>query len=259
MPAETAQPVVPDIAPRYLAQLKRLAAIHSLHHGSYPARIEVLDAWLAWRPIGQRERPWRTCTPEEVGGIGKAEIGYLPPAPDSAPQLWYWSAQAGSKELTLSVEPLDPVSALAARDLAELQEQSTLTALATLGKQDAELALKRMLWLRLPREAAPAAAAHFALRALLEHVVTVREGAWPDTEAELWGNALGRPGSFPGLTIWWDRDQDTMWTRFTFPELDAPWLVETKVIQVEGRTQWVSVSYTVPDDPQPGTDLWRVM
>lgn len=257
-PAKATHPAVPEVLPRYLAQVKRELALASRRDGRYPETATGVAAMLVWQPAGTSARPLQTLDANSDIAADKGIIWYAPPdASGSGAHLRYWAKGDEGVDLVVVIDPLDATYDLAVRgslpaappDLASLQIQVG---------GDADKVLRELLLVTEAPDAARAAAAHYSIAALLEWVVTCRGGVWPENETELCGMRLGRPGSVPGLEIFWNREAQKMYSRFTLPGRES-WLLETQVMQPEQSERWLAVTFAIEPVPEIPGHLWRIL
>lgn len=257
-PAQVTQPAVPEVLPRYLAQVKRELALASRRDGRYPGTAAGVAAMLVWQPGNSAPRPLQTLEATSDIAADKGIIWYAPPdASGTGAHLRYWAKGEEGVDLVVVIDPLDAAYDLAVRG----SLPSAPPALASLQIQvggDADKVLRELLLVTEAPDAARAAAAHYSIAALLEWVVTCREGVWPENETELCGMRLGRPGSVPGLEIFWNREAQKMYSRFTLPGRET-WLLETQVMQPEQSGRWLAVTFAIEPVPEIPGHLWRIL
>jgi len=253
-----AKPAIPDVMPRYLAQIKREFAVIWRRDGRYPATVDEVNAALTWMPKHDNERPLRLFAEGTDMTKERKVIWYV--APDAAgtgAHLRYWAPSQTSVDDGVVIDGLDASYDLAAKDPSDMDKLIDLAAMQAAGT-DADTLLRAMLIAKQPVEAGRAASAHYSLTALLEWVLQLREGVFPENESELWGMGLGQPGTVQGLEMFIDRENKKVYSRFTLTGMD-PWLVETQFQQPPNTQKWIALSFTIDAKTPLTGSLWRIM
>lgn len=256
--AEQPGAALPDVMPRYLAQIKREFAVIWRRDGRYPATADEVNIALTWMPKGDKARPLKTFIEGTDIRNQREVIWYVAPDADGeGAHLRYWAPSATSVDDGVVIDGLDGSYDLAVKRPEELDAPIDLVAMQQAGT-DADTLLRSMLIAKQPPEAGRAASAHYSLTALLEWVLQLREGVFPENETELWGMGLGQPGTVQGLEMFVDRENKKVYSRFTLTGME-PWLVETQFQQPPNTEKWIALSFAIDPGTSLTGSLWRIM